>query len=224
MTGVDHPTIPYSAPPPPSGDRPGRNVWIAVGVAAVALLIGGGALLGYVLLGSDSEPTLTADPTETETESTSEAAKTKLEGRTTDQDATAAPATAAPATAPPATAATATAPPATAAPATAPPATAPPPAPRAAVPARVSRTCGADGTGDCFVTFRPAPSSKGANLGQLDEGDTVTLECQQRGESVRASALGYSTDVWARSTDGRWLAMAFLDAPGWSLSDVTVPC
>lgn len=199
---TDQPTISSPAAARPPDGRSGRTVWIALGVAAAVLLIGGGALLALVLVGSDPDPSVTA----------------------TDAAVTTSPTTAAPATLPPTTALPATAAPATAAPATAAPPTAPPTTKRAAVPARVTRTCGAGGNGDCFVTFRPSPSSDGADLGTLDEGMSVTLECQQPGESITASELGYPTDVWARSTDGRWLSMAFLDAPGWSLTDVTVPC
>ncbi len=177
--------------PPAPAERSGRGVWIALSVSAAVLVLGGGALLGYVLTKSDPE-----------TNAADSAAVTTS----------------------PTTAAAATLPPATAPPATAAPPTAPPTTQRAAFPARVNRTCGARGNGDCFVTFRPSPSSNGADLGTLDEGMPVTLECQQQGESITASELGYPTDVWARSDDGRWLSMAFLDAPGWSLTDVTVPC
>lgn len=205
-------------------------MWIALGISAVVLLIGGGALLGFVLTRSDSEPSVTATQSEPEADAEAETEKPKLEGRSGNGDGSGAGGTrvgspnpalsttvVAP-TLPPPTA------PATAAPTTAAPTTAPAPTRPPAVLARVNRTCGADDTGDCFVSLRPSPSASGPELGRLDEGSTVNLECQQLGQSSRSSELGYSTDVWARSTDGQWMSMAFLDAPGWSLTDVTVPC
>ncbi len=217
-TSGDQPTIAYPASTPPTGGRSGRGIWIALGISAGVLLIGGGALLAFVLTKSDPEPSVTAAQNQTETET----GKVELGGRSTEDDGSgatgkriespdstmASPTTAAAPTLPPPTV----------------PSTAPPPTQPPAITARVSRTCGADGTGDCFVSLRTGPSSNGSELGRLYENDTVTIECQQRGESVKSSVLGSSTDVWARSTDGHWLAMAFLDAPGWSPTDITVSC
>ncbi len=90
--------------------------------------------------------------------------------------------------------------------------------------ATVNRTCGANGTGDCFLALRSGPSSAGPELGRVNESGSVTLACQQRGETVRSSVLGFDVNVWARTTDGQWATMAFLDAPGWSLTDISVPC
>lgn len=102
--------------------------------------------------------------------------------------------------------------------------TQPPSTTQPAVVATVNRTCGDDGAGDCFLALRDHPGSSGTELARLDEGAQVRLACQARGEGVLSSVLGYHTDVWARDLDGRWMSMAFLDAPGWSLSDLTVPC
>lgn len=224
MNGSDQPTI-YDAPapPPPPAPRSGRGTWIALSIAAAVLLIGGGALLAVVLAGSGSgaEVTASRNETETETQAEAEAEKSKLGGPSAEDGGSAASeSTTVSSDTPP----TAPAPTLPTVPSSAAPATAPPPTQRPAVPATVSRTCGANGTGDCFLALRSGPSTVGPELGRLNEGDVISLDCQQRGESIKPSALGYSTDVWARSTDGRWLSMAFLDAPGWPLTDITVPC
>ena len=70
-TSGDQPTIPYPASTPPTGGRSGRGIWIALGISAGVLLIGGGALLAFVLTKSDPEPSVTAAQNQTETETRS---------------------------------------------------------------------------------------------------------------------------------------------------------
>lgn len=232
MTGDDQPTLAQPVGQPPSQES-GRWAWIVLGVVAVMLLVGGGALLAYVLLDSSSEPEMTASRNESNRRGDNVASDGADDAKSADtaenedggknevsaKDDAPAGQESADVTLPPAT---------TAAPApTLPPTTeAPPttPAPASTVMATVARTCGADDNGDCFVTKRSAPSSSGTDLGQLTDRTMVELVCQQRGEAAYSSVLDARFDVWARSTDGSWLAMAYLDAPGWSLTDVTVPC
>ena len=111
--------------------------------------------------------------------------------------------------------------PSTRPPETQPPTTPPPPVSRLAT---VNRTCGAEGTGDCFVALRREPTTAAAKLGELTEGTTVDVVCQEWGEDVYSSVLDTTSSVWVRSTDGAYMAGIFLDVPGWSLDRLTQPC
>jgi hypothetical protein len=88
----------------------------------------------------------------------------------------------------------------------------------------VTRTCGRDGHGDCFLSIRLEPSSKSSEIARLPEGATLDIECQVEGESVRSSVLGLSSDVWDRTSDGRYVAAVFVDAPGFDPTRVSVAC
>lgn len=88
----------------------------------------------------------------------------------------------------------------------------------------VTRTCGASGNGDCYLTVRQSPDSKGPSVTRYIDGNQIQVECQTWGERVRSSILGRPTDVWARLTGGNFVSMAFLDVDGWSLYELTVAC
>jgi hypothetical protein len=99
--------------------------------------------------------------------------------------------------------------------------TAPPPT---FVSARVARTCGRNGRGDCFLSVRSGPTSSSAEMYRLDEGTSVSVQCQVDGESVTSSVLGSPTTVWARGTDGNYMSAAFLEGTGFNPFAVTTPC
>jgi curved DNA-binding protein CbpA len=101
--------------------------------------------------------------------------------------------------------------------------TAPPPS-QPAIEARVSRSCGASGSGDCFLSVRTAATSNSPELRRLFEGETTTVVCQVTGESVRSSVLGVPTSVWVRDSSGNYMSAAFLDAPGLDPFTVSIPC
>jgi hypothetical protein len=90
--------------------------------------------------------------------------------------------------------------------------------------ARVSRTCGHSGRGDCFLSVRSGPTSSSTEMYRLNEGTTVSVQCQVEGESVTSSSLGSPTTVWARGTDGNYMSAAFLEGPGLDPFAVTTPC
>ena len=93
---------------------------------------------------------------------------------------------------------------------------------RSSVTATVSRTCGADGSGDCFLTLRAGPHSSTASLMRYDEGDTVQVLCQVYGDRAHSSAMDASSSVWAKTTDGGYVAAIYLD--GIDQFNVTTPC
>lgn len=93
-----------------------------------------------------------------------------------------------------------------------------------ALTATVARTCGADGTSDCFLSVRSAPGEDSVERGRLDEGATVQVVCQVESDPARSSVLDRSSTVWARTVDGEYVAAVFLDVPGWDPFTVTEPC
>lgn len=103
--------------------------------------------------------------------------------------------------------------------ATPPPTTSPPPRQ-----ARVARTCGVTGRGDCFLSIRTGPTKYATEVRRVTEGGTVTVVCQVSGETVRSAILGSPTTVWVRDESGNFMTAAFLDAPGWDPLAITTPC
>lgn len=89
---------------------------------------------------------------------------------------------------------------------------------------RVARTCGADGRGDCFLTVRADRTPNSSALYTLNEGAAIDVLCQLPGSSVSSSVLGGSSDVWAAVASGGFVANVFVDAPGFDLFSVSVPC
>ena len=94
----------------------------------------------------------------------------------------------------------------------------------AALTATVARTCGADGTSDCFLSVRSAPGEDSVERGRLDEGATVQVVCQVESDPARSSVLDRSSTVWARTVDDEYVSAVFLDVPGWDPFTVTEPC
>jgi hypothetical protein len=94
------------------------------------------------------------------------------------------------------------------------------PAPRVAT---VSRTCGADQRGDCFVSVRTSPDGRAPEVRKVNDGMPLPVTCQVEGTSARSSVLDRSSSVWWRTPDGDYAAAVFLDA-GADLYTVTVPC
>lgn|GEM_PF-3612814 len=178
-------------------------VLLAAGAGAVAIAV---AALVLVLndQGSD-DTTATADPTTASTVSTDGTGEVGSGSITT-------PTLAGPTAAPIVSAA-----PTTDGGATAPPIAAP-------TRGRVARSCGARGNGDCFLSRRSSPSSDSTELGRLSEGDQIDVQCTVVGESVTASVLGRSTRIWARTADGAFVSMAFVDAPGFDPFTDSHPC
>lgn len=112
---------------------------------------------------------------------------------------------------------------ATTVPPTPPPTSAPP---VASVPVRgvVSRTCGARGTGDCFLSVRSSPDAESPELYRLSEDDEVWITCTSSGDSVLSSMLGRRTSIWVRTDQGGWVSLAFVDAPGFDPFTDSHPC
>ena len=77
--------------------------------------------------------------------------------------------------------------------------------------ALVSRTYGASGGGDGFVSLREGPTARSHELGRLTEGSSVEVVCQVTGEVVTSSVLGSGTSVWSRTKTGQYLT-----APIWT--------
>jgi hypothetical protein len=96
----------------------------------------------------------------------------------------------------------------------------------AAQPARatVKRTCGRNGVGgDCHLSVRASPSASARELKRLDEGDSLRLSCQVRGDRVFSSALGAASTVWSRTTDGGYVSNAYVAGPRVSARRMTLP-
>lgn len=106
----------------------------------------------------------------------------------------------------------------------APVATPPPPTSAPTRQARVTRTCGPTGRGDCFLSIRTGPTTRAPEVRRAPEADTVGVVCQVRGDSVRSAILGSPTTVWVRDETGNYMTAAFLDAPGWDPLTITTPC
>ena len=93
---------------------------------------------------------------------------------------------------------------------------------RAEVTATVARTCGADGNDDCFLTLRAGPDSSTASLLRYDEGETVQVLCQVYGDRAHSSVMDGTSSVWAKTTDGGYVAAIYLD--GIDQFSITTPC
>jgi hypothetical protein len=89
-------------------------------------------------------------------------------------------------------------------------------------PVTVARTCGASGTGDCYVTERSQPNTSSITLKRWTEGSTLSVVCQVQGQSVSSSVLNRASTVWSRTTGGGYVANIFLD--GIDAFAITVPC
>jgi len=91
------------------------------------------------------------------------------------------------------------------------------------VAATVARTCGRGGVGgDCHLSVRASPSSDSAELRRLDEGDALALSCQRRGDPVRSSALGVTSTVWSRTTQGGYVTNVYVKGPGLKSRSITL--
>jgi hypothetical protein len=89
--------------------------------------------------------------------------------------------------------------------------------------ATVKRTCGRNGVGgDCHLSVRARPSTTAREVKRLDEGDPLRLSCQVRGDSVFSSALGGSSTVWSKTTDGGYVSNAYVAGPRLSARRVTL--
>jgi hypothetical protein len=89
--------------------------------------------------------------------------------------------------------------------------------------ATVKRTCGRNGVGgDCHLSVRARPSTAAREVKRLDEGDALRLSCQVRGDSVFSSALGGSSTVWSKTTDGGYVSNAYVAGPRLSARRVTL--
>jgi hypothetical protein len=89
--------------------------------------------------------------------------------------------------------------------------------------ATVSRTCGADGRSDCIVSLRTGPSGNTTERRRLKEGSRVRVVCQRHGQRAESSVLGGSSDIWARTPAGLYLANVYLDGKGLDPYEITLP-
>ena len=195
--------------PAPDGPKPSRTPWIVAAVAAVVMLVAVGTAIGLAVAGGKeqgggagqdqvSAGGSTTAPSEASTTATTTAATTVTTTMVTQPT-------------PIATVATTSG--------TSAPAPSQPP-----ITATVSRTCGANRAGDCFLSLRSDPTSSSRELGKLNEGDSVVVVCQMHGRRTSSSVLGTSGDVWTKTADGSWVANIFLDGPGLRPLEVTRPC
>lgn len=113
---------------------------------------------------------------------------------------------------------------------TIPPTTAPPspPPPTTTVPVGVRgtavRTCGRDGRGYCNVAVRTRPTPDAPEIRQVDEGQPIWVVCQVPGAPAYSSVLDESIPIWVRTHDGLYAANIFVEAPGFELRSINVPC
>jgi serine/threonine-protein kinase len=80
---------------------------------------------------------------------------------------------------------------------------------------RVHDTCG---DGSCYLQVRTGPSTDDAEArdaqGRSERWDDQSVHevvCWEHGEKVSSQSLGRSSDRWARTTDGDWVALLHLD-------------
>ena len=89
--------------------------------------------------------------------------------------------------------------------------------------ATVKRTCGRNGVGgDCRLSVRAHPSTAAPEVKRLDEGDSLRLSCQVHGDRVFSSALGGSSRVWSKTTDGGYVSNAYVAGPRLSARRITL--
>lgn len=93
-----------------------------------------------------------------------------------------------------------------------------------AVTGTVSRTCGAGGRSDCFVSVRAGPTSASTELLRIAEGAPIEVVCQVPGQPAWSSVLGRSVPVWLRTSDGAYVANVFVDALGFDPVSLNRPC
>jgi hypothetical protein len=183
---------PFAAPPPAGGDASGRRTWLLAG-GVVVVLVAVAAILALTGVFSGDDEHASSVLARTLTRPAPAAVPT-TPAVTTETVPDAAPATT----------------------------TLKPAVPRA-VSATVARTCGRDGVGgDCHLSVRTQPASGATELDRLDEGDTLRLSCQVRGESVRSSALGASSTVWSRTTSGGYVSNVYVKGPRLKSQTITL--
>ena len=191
---------PYAAPPPAPDPAPPRGQRLVPVLVAVAVLLAAVAgVVGASLLRGDDDPPGSSASSDPPT-SSAPTEPTEPTGSTP----------ASPTTSPPTTA-----------PTTEPTSEPPSPEPRP-VATTVEHTCGASGTGDCFLSERAGPGVADRLIRNHDEGATVRVECQVLGQMASSSVLDRSSRVWARTTDGGYVAAIFL--AGVDKFRVTTPC
>jgi hypothetical protein len=89
--------------------------------------------------------------------------------------------------------------------------------------ATVKRTCGRNGVGgDCHLSIRAQPATGAREVKRLDEGDSLRLSCQVHGARVFSSALGDSSTVWSKTTDGGYVSNAYVAGPRLSARRITL--
>ena len=98
------------------------------------------------------------------------------------------------------------------------------PAPLAPVLGTVARTCGAGGSGDCFLSLRTAPTGSAPEVQRLPDGAPIFISCQVVGEPVTSSVLHRTSTAWTRTPDGKYAASVYIDAVGFDPLSVSVPC
>lgn len=86
--------------------------------------------------------------------------------------------------------------------------------PKGPKPVRVFGTLGknwkADEPGDGWVAVRTKPGKNGKRIGRLAEGETVIVECTSKGIRYTSSLFDITSDVWARTSDGHYVAAVYL--------------
>lgn len=196
--------IPLSAKAPNGGGprRSNRAAWWITGTLAVLVVVLAGVVTGMAL---------TRDPGPSDTASVRRSAGPAPDPATTTSAA------------PPTT--TAPEPATTTRPTTAVP---PPPPSTTVAPAGVRgtavRTCGRDGRGYCNVAVRTRPTSDAPEIRHVDEGQPIWVVCQVPGGPAYSSVLDESVAIWVRTHDGLYAANIFVDAPGFDLRSINVPC
>lgn len=86
--------------------------------------------------------------------------------------------------------------------------------PKGPKPVRVFGTLGknwkADEPGDGWIAVRTKPGKNGKRVGRLAEGETVIVECASKGITYTSSLFDITSNVWARTSDGHYVAAIYL--------------
>ena len=68
----------------------------------------------------------------------------------------------------------------------------------------------ADRPGEGWVAVRSKPGKDGKRLGRLAEGEAAIVECTRKGITYTSGLFDITSNVWARTTDGHYIAAVYL--------------
>ncbi|GAA1513544.1 serine/threonine-protein kinase [Nocardioides humi] len=177
------PATPPSTPPLPVAAPPRRAGWITLGVGVAALLAIGILLAALRPWSPGDDEDPRATPSTPAGSATGESGETGTTGETGEVGGVATTRPEEPAT----------------------------------VEVLVRGTCG---DGSCFLQVRTGPSTDDAEARddsgrseRWEDGTVHEVVCWRQGEKVSSQSLGASSDRWARTVDGHWVALLHLTGP-----------